>query len=190
MMKAVVLIFLLTPICVIAQSEEKEMIDLINRIYKSDSSTFVFGLKEIPIDVTDMILRANDSLNYLIHKEKTRTKLKHFMADTYGEWNATDFVLDEKFPCRRFIYGVRLNTKWILTYDHGGLGTHYHVIYVDRRNLNEITLSVTLLNSEQIDNLVFNKRVKAINNHSFKAIVEQGEFKILKGRLVKNYDVF
>lgn len=187
-MRIIILIFLLFSFGAKAQNE-KAAVDLINHIYISDSSTFVFDLKQIPSAVINRILRTNDSIDYLIHKERHKTNLKEFLANTDQEWNETDVISNSKLPSRGFIYAVRLNSKWVLTYEHGGIGSHYHIVYVDENNLSKLTISVTLLNSRQINQLVFDKKKREIANRPFKTIVKEGEFKMLNGKLIQNYDV-
>jgi hypothetical protein len=190
-MKILGLLIVLAPCFAFGQkSEMNQMTDLINRIYKADSSHFVFDLGLIPTEITKRIMKTNDSLSYLSYKERETLKLKRFMANTYEKWNATDMVTDENLPFRRFIYAIKSGTKWILTYEHGGIGAHYHVVYLDTKDYKSLTTSVTLLNSKEIDDLIWNKKIEEIEKRQFGTIVRENEFHMFRGQLVKNYDVF
>jgi hypothetical protein len=185
------LLFVLLPTLVLGQkSETDKKIEQIDRIYHSDSSHFVFDLTVVPSKITDKIMWTNDSLSRLLYEEREILNLKSFMANTYEKWNATDLIMTEHLPRRRFIYAIALGTKWIFTYEHGGLGSHYHIIYWDTRDNKSLTSAVMVVDSRQNDNLPRNKKIEEIKKQSFDVILNQDKFRLFNGRLVKNYDVF
>lgn len=190
-MRILRLFLILLPFTVVGQNDDNKTIThLINHIYLSDSALFVFDLKLVPNEIINRILTTHDAVDYLISHERQKSKLKRFMANTYDKWNATDMVYNENRPFRRFIYGIRLGTKWVLTYEHGGRAYHYHVIYLDVNDFSTLTTAVTHLNSDKIDDLIFNKKTQEIKSRPFKTIIEEDQFRMLKGELVKNYDLF
>ena len=56
--------------------------------------------------------------------------------------------------------------------------------------LESLTTSATLLNWEQIHDLVWDKKTDEIRKRPFATILKDNEFKILRGQLIENYDVF
>jgi len=185
------LFLVMAPILALGQSSEaKRMVDLINNTYKSDSAVFIFDLEAIPSAITNKILRMNDSTSYQLYKEGDARKMKKFMANTYGKWNATDNLENVKWPMRRYIYGVKKGAKWIITYEHGGIGNHYHIVFLDNDGRKVISTATTLVNANQIHGWIWEHKVEEFKKRSFITLLNADDFKLLNGRLVKSYDVW
>lgn len=98
--------------------------------------------------------------------------------------------MNEKWPMRRFIYAINLGTRWIVTYEHGGVGNHYHVIYLDTKDYKSISASSTLLNAGQIHDWVWDRMIQEIKKRPFATIVNEDDFHLINGKVTKNYNMF
>jgi hypothetical protein len=49
------------------------------------------------------------------------------LADIGEPFNSTDVVRNDR-PSRRLMFVRHLGTKWVIAYEHGGLGNHDHVV--------------------------------------------------------------
>lgn len=50
-------------------------------------------------------------------------------ADAGGRWNATDVV--DGSPRRRLVSVTHVDSKWVIQYEHGGIGRHNHRVVFD-----------------------------------------------------------
>jgi hypothetical protein len=69
-----------------------------------------------------------DSIPFPLEKElDSLSKEKFTIANRDEPFQETDAVLD-KLPWRQLRYLGKSGTVWIMTYKHGGIGLHYHLI--------------------------------------------------------------
>lgn len=53
------------------------------------------------------------------------------LADRGEKFRATDVIVDETIPCRRFVMGGRSAQFVFICYEHGGYGLHKHLAVFD-----------------------------------------------------------
>lgn len=174
-----------------AQSGIEDVTSKVNSIYKSDSSRFVFDLTVVPEKFLFAVIQAHDSLEYALRHDKSlkNTPLKNFIANQEESWNATDVVKDEVLPWRKFLFAIQHPDGWVISYLHGGIGSHQHLVYFDTSG-NLLSSFVTLINSKIINELIFENRVNQVNSRTFDALVNSQNIRLLEGVVVKNYDIF
>lgn len=56
------------------------------------------------------------------------------IADVGGKFNATDFIIDDSLPSRRFVQAGFPENKWFIWIEHGGNSRHDDVLGYRRRN--------------------------------------------------------
>ncbi|AYB32492.1 hypothetical protein D4L85_18775 [Chryseolinea soli] len=172
---------------------EREIVSQTNKIASSTTSHYIFELKAVPEKILRRMTRTHDSLSYVFYREKGKTDWKKFLAGTNEAWNATDVILDTKLPDRRFLYAANIDTKWVVIYEHGGIGSHLHVMYLDLSAPDSITTFVTLQHYEEIHDLIYKKHLPETKDHPFESIVNKSNLKLLNGQLITpldRYDLF
>jgi hypothetical protein len=87
------------------------------------------------------------------------------LADRGEKFRATDVIIDETIPCRRFILGGKSDQFVLICYEHGGYGLHSHLAVFDVTSSKpKLIFTSTYLQEtktvEEIKNLVRNDKIK------------------------------
>jgi hypothetical protein len=64
------------------------------------------------------------------------------MANVKGKFNATD--VGNRDPTRRLFFAASSGNKWIISYEHGGIGYHTHCLFITIDTDKTITIKDTL----------------------------------------------
>ena len=165
---------------------------IIDTIYTSDSSQYIFNLDSIPAEIIERIVYLNDSIANL---RKTKNLFHYdkpykFIANYNEEYNSTDNRRGN-LPDRKFIFGLKKSNKLFFYYWHGGLGNHLHLIYYDINNKYSLTSYVTLRNWEIFNKLYYKKKINEISKYKLSTpLVNIFDLKFVYGELYESKDVF
>lgn len=77
-----------------------------------------------------------------------------------------DAIVDDKLPWRQLRFLGSLESLWVMTYQHGGIGLHYHIVLCKIQNdkLNFFLTGISLVDVDsiyQIKNAFREKKIEA-----------------------------
>lgn len=105
-----------------------------------DSLTAFYKKKEIPKSLIDTLRQWSREFNFANPNEKYRS---------------TDVVISRKIPSRQIIMILKNENNIFITYKHGGLGFHHHILWAETENniVKDIWIGVTFNDLDTIDKI-------------------------------------
>lgn len=105
-----------------------------------DSLDVFYNKKDIPKSLIDTLKRWNKEFSFANPKEKYRS---------------TDVVTNPKLPCRQIIMILKTKNNIFITYKHGGLGFHHHILWAEIQGakVKDVWIGVTFDDLNTVDNV-------------------------------------
>ncbi len=189
------IVLFLSTISLFSQQNSKivNVINIIQDVYNSDSSKFIFNLDSLPAELIPRIVYLDDSITNL---KKTKylfstNKSNEFIANRNEEYNATDNSI-HVLPKRKFIFGMKKDNRLFFYYWHGGRGNHLHLIYYDMNNKNSLTSFSTLRNWGIIGKLDNKNKLYKIKKHKLLTpLISVSDLRMLNCNIIEDIiDIF
>jgi len=102
----------------------------IRNIIQNESFTKYYNKKDIPHQIIDTLKSWNKDFSF---------------ANPDETFRSTDVIRDPKMPCRQIMIILKSSHNIFITYKHGGIGFHHHILWAkfDGENLVDLWIGVT-----------------------------------------------
>jgi hypothetical protein len=186
-------------------SEFKESVSTLQRIFDSDSSEFHFSLKDIDSLLIKKINALSDTLPYFpfttseapykrdmtiqpkksknTKKSMAKSTRKTFLADNEEDWRSGDHVPigTEHLPTRKYLFGITNKSWTAIFYWHGGVGRHLHIVLTDNIKL---TAFVTVEKGNTLGKAHYDGQLDKIKFYRLTEIMDIKDARYLNDKLM------